>query len=334
MTVEPWDSRRLAEFYDQRYEGRYMEALPKDWVVQVIDTLAEIAIPVNDLLDYGCGQGTWIPLLAHRFPAARISGLEISTQALAKAKRKFPDYNLVAFDGSSAPFDAESFDLVFCFHVLEHVADLETTIADLVRLVRKGGRIVAILPSANENSLEERIVRQVQAGHELSSVGENRFFYEDAAHLRRLKTDELVCVFAAHGVSLSQAFYANRFWAAVSWMARMGSDFILNILDFRRGRTRRARAKLLFLRSLLLFLSAAIRIDEAVTIRSLTRPDADISKRLILVVLIPLKVVVLPVTRTLALFALLEWRFGRTTANGSTQYLILYKEGGQVPALL
>jgi SAM-dependent methyltransferase len=192
MKAKPPCLAELSKFYDERYASSYMETLPRSWVRQVEDTLAEVSAPVDRLVDYGCGQGTWIPVLTERFPGVTICGIDISEQAIIKAKEKFPDYDLRVFDGSLAPFEPESFDMVFCFHALEHVTDLKRTVADLSRLVRKDGRIVAILPCGNDGSFEERLVRQIKDGREVSTDGGIRFFYEDPGHLRRLRTDELV----------------------------------------------------------------------------------------------------------------------------------------------
>jgi ubiquinone/menaquinone biosynthesis C-methylase UbiE len=103
---------------------------------RVREVLSSIETAPARILDYGCGRGAWIPSLARAFPSAQIVGLETSAKALDHAKRDFPDFRFLLFDGRYAPFEDESFDLVFSYHVLEHVLDLSLTIADMARLVR------------------------------------------------------------------------------------------------------------------------------------------------------------------------------------------------------
>jgi hypothetical protein len=65
------------------------------------------------------GEEPGFPSLARTFPSAEIVGLETSANALEHAKRDFPDFRFLLFDGLRAPFEDESFDLVFSYHVLE-----------------------------------------------------------------------------------------------------------------------------------------------------------------------------------------------------------------------
>lgn len=300
-----------------------MESLYKRWVQQVEDTLAEISTPIESILDYGCGQGTWAPVLAKRFPTAKLRGIDISEQGIIKAKERFPNHDFRIFNGSSAPFESESFDVVFSFHVLEHVADLKMSVADLARLVRRNGYIVAALPCGNEGSLEERLVRQIEGGRDFSNDHSGRFFHEDPAHLRRLSTDELVRLFAEKDVSLWRAFYADQLWGSIAWFTWMGTDFIRLLCDPSRARTPRAGAVLRMLRWFFIPLAFAMRVHKTDRLSRIVERDTKMSKRVKLLAVVPLKVLAFPLVTIIEFLASLEWRFRRTRPNGSAQYLIL-----------
>jgi SAM-dependent methyltransferase len=142
-----------------------------------------------------------------------------------------------------APFPAGSFELVFSYHVLEHVADLAATVADMARLVAPGGRLFAALPCGNAGSLEHGLAARLTDGLSATGVGW-RFSFEAGSHLRRLTTDEVVDAFAACGLPLERAAFANHFWGAIEWICRGGAAYVEKTLDPARGRDRRVRLAL------------------------------------------------------------------------------------------
>jgi len=140
------DKESLKQQYDDRYAGDYMDAdAYSTWAheglagYRVRQTLAQIPNSPLRILDYGCGQGKWSLLLQEMYPEAEIVGIDISEVAIAKASQKFPQHQFLVFDGDRASLEDSSFDLVFSFHVLEHVHDVATSIKDIARLLRPGG---------------------------------------------------------------------------------------------------------------------------------------------------------------------------------------------------
>jgi SAM-dependent methyltransferase len=62
----------------------------------------------------------------------------------------------VEADITDLPFRDESFDLLICLHVLEHVEDDKTAIRELYRVLRPGGKaVVQLPPSPFEETLED-----------------------------------------------------------------------------------------------------------------------------------------------------------------------------------
>jgi SAM-dependent methyltransferase len=49
--------------------------------------------------------------------------------------------------GEGLPFASNSFDLVFSNEVIEHVADDRKTVAEMVRVTRPGGHVIAFCPN-------------------------------------------------------------------------------------------------------------------------------------------------------------------------------------------
>jgi SAM-dependent methyltransferase len=249
MRAEPLvDIDTLDAFYDERYEGEYMAWHGDQEVWRTLDVLRAARVPpAPDVVDYGCGRGAWVPVLRRAFPGCRVVGVEISSKAVAEARRTHPDSEFHAFDGRRAPVPDASADLVFSYHVIEHVADLDESIGDMVRVVSPGGYACAILPCGNRGSVEELATRLVTDGLELSATGEQRFFYEDPGHLRRLTSSELIARFNSHGCELEAALY-SRHLAAVDYLA--GSPSVVRqVFDPARAKSRGAAVALSALRA-------------------------------------------------------------------------------------
>jgi SAM-dependent methyltransferase len=56
----------------------------------------------------------------------------------------------VQADGSALPFAGETFDAVICSEVLEHVYDPKTVVAEIGRVLKKGGLLLACVPFSNK----------------------------------------------------------------------------------------------------------------------------------------------------------------------------------------
>jgi SAM-dependent methyltransferase len=327
--VEPQlDIGNLEAFYDERYEGEYMSVHGDLEVWRVRETLRSVSLPpAPSVVDYGCGRGAWVPVLRAAFGEARVVGVEISPKAVDEARREHPYADFLTFDGSRAPLPDASADLVFSYHVLEHVLDLSETVADMARVVRPGGYVCAICPCANRASIEELTTRLVENGVERSSTGEARFFYEDPGHLRRLTSEQLAARFAEHGCRLVDEFY-ERHLAAVNYICSL-PWFVRRLFDPSRARTRSAAIKLTLLRASFMSVAVLLRAhrDGARELARVMGADSGPRGRLL--------ILGVRMTQPLALLAaaaletaLPKWEWRRTAhqrRGGAAQFLVFRK---------
>jgi len=97
------------------------------------------------LLDAGCGTGEITVRLAARFPEARVLGVDILGEHLARGRARAAAMHLaerVRFEERSVyalGLPSAAFDLVVCRHVLHAIPDAARVLAELVRVVRPGG---------------------------------------------------------------------------------------------------------------------------------------------------------------------------------------------------
>lgn len=94
----------------------------------------------GNLLDVGCGE---MPYRSCLPPSLSYTGIDVA-EANAFAMRASD--SVVTFDGVQIPFGDSSFDTILCTEVLEHAAAPEALIAEIERVLRPGGTLLATVP--------------------------------------------------------------------------------------------------------------------------------------------------------------------------------------------
>ncbi len=92
------------------------------------------------LLDAGCGAGL-LALLAS-FRGAQVAALDASPGLLAIARQRLPEADVREGDLEDLPFADASFDAVVAVNSVFYAADMATAMRELVRVARRGGRVV------------------------------------------------------------------------------------------------------------------------------------------------------------------------------------------------
>lgn len=104
---------------------------------------------LNDLtpgrvLDVGCGSGEFL-FRMHRLGWS-VTGVDFDGEAIANAKTKY-GFDLLHTDLAEARFPDNSFDAVTMNHVIEHVPEPAELLAEIKRVLKPGGRLVATTPN-------------------------------------------------------------------------------------------------------------------------------------------------------------------------------------------
>ncbi|MCA9231022.1 MAG: class I SAM-dependent methyltransferase [Planctomycetales bacterium] len=102
---------------------------------------------MQSILDVGSGAGQLAShLLKYSDPGAKVTCTDLSNQMLRRARNRLkssrPDF--VAADLSHLPFADESFDGVTCGYVLEHLPDPRPGLAEMARVLARGGRMLLL----------------------------------------------------------------------------------------------------------------------------------------------------------------------------------------------
>lgn len=167
------------------------------WRAIEMKVLADRGIPAGRGLDLGCGDGILTDVLLDEVGQRDLVGIDLDPLETTAARR-YPFYSAVHTCSADAiPEPAASFDFVVSNSVLEHVPPLEGAIAEVARLLKKGGRFFFTVPGpAFHDNL---------AGSVLPWVSRERYLTElDArlAHFHYLSPDDWRQLLARHGLVL------------------------------------------------------------------------------------------------------------------------------------
>jgi SAM-dependent methyltransferase len=94
-------------------------------------------------LEVGCGTGAVIQALDNEFDY-HLTGVDIDHASLVFNHAKRPTFPLARGDGHRLPFAANTFDAVFCHYLLLWVADPAQVLAEMQRVTRPGGVVIAL----------------------------------------------------------------------------------------------------------------------------------------------------------------------------------------------
>lgn len=129
-------------YRDNEAYAQHLAAWDGKLYAKYADTLRP-AKPGGRALDVGCGVGQVVTRLAEAGFEAH--GVDVSAPNIERA-RKFSE-NCQLYDGRRLPFPDRHFASVGALNVLEHVDEPEAFIAELVRVVEVGGRVVLSSPN-------------------------------------------------------------------------------------------------------------------------------------------------------------------------------------------
>ena len=126
------------------------------------DLAARVGITgTGRIIDLGCGPGNSTSVLAGRWPAAEITGLDGSVSMIEVARRDYPQRQWIIGDITQWALKEErQFQLVFSNAALHWVPDHEVIYPKLFERVAPGGAFAVQIP-ADFDSPPHRLMRQI-----------------------------------------------------------------------------------------------------------------------------------------------------------------------------
>jgi ubiquinone/menaquinone biosynthesis C-methylase UbiE len=191
------------------YEGRAEEKYPTSENPEVKDLVSRIVRwcqprPGARILDVGCYDGYLLRELRRRCATEGV-GIDISAHALGLAQsRAGGERTRFVLSGAvPLPFASEAFDVIVCSEILEHLPDLDGALAEIARVLVRGGRVYATMPNALDQVWPPLrvICRRVD---------------RIEGHLRRLSREEFIRVMRDYGLEATTTRYRG-FAASALW---------------------------------------------------------------------------------------------------------------------
>ena len=100
---------------------------------------------VPRILEEGCGVGMYVRALLPY--CDEICGIDVEADYLVEAVANVPEASLQLAVSEQLPYADGYFDLILSHEVIEHVTDDRATAAEMVRVLKPGGRIVIFAPN-------------------------------------------------------------------------------------------------------------------------------------------------------------------------------------------
>jgi ubiquinone/menaquinone biosynthesis C-methylase UbiE len=127
--VTTYDSRRYA--MANRWDPSHLKRIDRHLPIR----------PGHRVLEVGCGQGHLTKALAQR--GVDIVGIDANPRAPEVSGNGLVRH----MQAESLGFGDETFDFIFSVHAIEHIPPLEEALAEMVRVLKPGGRILFIYPA-------------------------------------------------------------------------------------------------------------------------------------------------------------------------------------------
>ncbi|MGA2062775.1 MAG: class I SAM-dependent methyltransferase [Thermoguttaceae bacterium] len=312
------DKIAAVAFYEERYAQGYMDEWPPQKKDRIFQIIRNLDLPhAGDALDFGCGNGIFTNVLRYALPAGwKVYGTDISQIAIENAKKRYPECLFFAVDDKQ--FIGRHFDFLFTHHVLEHVYDLPKVFKEMTDRLKDKSAMLHILPCGNGGSFEHNVCLLRKDG--INTQLENRFFFEDEGHLRRLTTGQLNKLCKDEGFVLADQYYGNQYYGAIDWITQSELSFIREFTDTSSAVDRKAGTTLTRMQYKLLLLWL-FRRPVVLFERKLRRNNKTVRDFVLLILGFAPYVFGKPVDYYLRKNAEAEWAKHKTKRNGSEMYL-------------
>lgn len=224
----------LETLYNSRNPTRrWLHCTRRDWIIAKIRDCARERS--GRALECGFGAGVYLPALAENYREVVATDLDQAHLDHARPLLdRYPNLHLVADDITESRLAEQSFDLVLCSEVLEHIPDTERVIDGLRRLLAPGG--ILLLSTPQRHSLMELACKVAFLPGVIDLV--RRIYGEaifETGHINLLTERELAAALTAHSFRIRERFKSGMY---IPLLAEFGGNPGLRLARWLEARIR------------------------------------------------------------------------------------------------
>lgn len=136
-------SDQLEELHEESSRDHFIDVWTRG---AMLERLGEVPAD-GRIADLGCSTGYLLEDLVAVYPGRQVIGADLVAPGLAKAHELVPDAWLLRADVCDLPLADSSVEGVVTANLLEHVPDDRGALREIFRILRPGGRAVAVIPA-------------------------------------------------------------------------------------------------------------------------------------------------------------------------------------------
>ena len=106
----------------------------------------------RSVLDVGTCSGYLLRIIERRYPGVKLSGTDYYDECVRLARALVPGANVFQASINDLKVSADTYDVVFCTEVIEHIVDTETQIPAMLDLLNPGGALIVTVPNGRYDS--------------------------------------------------------------------------------------------------------------------------------------------------------------------------------------
>lgn len=170
------------------------------------------------LLDIGCGNGFFLEE-ARAMGVGHVYGIEPGKESVEKADSRIrKQITMNVF--KKGQFKDSTFDIISCFHTLDHIVDINIFLDNVYKALKKGGKVYFIVHDTN--------------GLSVRLFGEKSPIF-DIEHIYLFNSSTLKKIFEKHRFRVLQTFsiensYPMRYWLRMAPLPRLMKSALQIIL--------------------------------------------------------------------------------------------------------
>jgi ubiquinone/menaquinone biosynthesis C-methylase UbiE len=161
----------------------------------------------GSVLEFACGVGTFTKFIQQSSRNYQTTGIDISSNALAKGVESIPGASFIKADVGNLPFKNSSFDMLCGFDILEHVADIETVFAEISRVTKPGGVIHFHVPCEGQKFSIWHILKKLKLGGDIKK--------KHAGHIQQFAFQDIMSLCKSYGFRIMDMKYSYHLFGQI-----------------------------------------------------------------------------------------------------------------------